>query len=64
VTAKVCLHGKFRPLLSPFNGVDYVLTLSCGHLYGWRLDRDGEFPAEVDCKTCDAPPIDWLALLA
>ncbi len=62
--AQVCLSGKFGPMRSPIDGVNYVLTLSCGHLYRWKPSIQGDFPSEVDCNTCDRPPIDWLGLLA
>lgn len=49
----VCLRGPRKPLASPFGGGAYVLTLLCGHLWSWNVDRQGEFPAEVDCIHCD-----------
>lgn len=50
---RVCLRGKYQPLASPFGGGAYVLTLACGHLWSWNVDRQGEFPKEVDCIHCD-----------
>ncbi len=53
VIRDVCLHGKYGPMGSPFGGGAYVLTLLCGHLWSWNIDREGEFPAQVDCIHCD-----------
>lgn len=50
---EVCLRGPRCPLASPFGGGAYVLTLLCGHLWSWNVDKQGEFPAEVDCIHCD-----------
>lgn len=68
MTQKVCLRGKYQPMASPFGGGAYVLTLACGHLWSWNIDRQGEFPREVDCIHCDRderrrsgaePPAPW-----
>ena len=50
---EVCLRGNRGPLASPFGGGAYVLTLLCGHLWSWNVDRQGEFPPQVDCIHCD-----------
>lgn len=53
MTQKVCHHGKYQPMRSPFGGGAYVLTLYCGHLWSWNVDSHGEIPKEVDCVHCD-----------
>lgn len=63
MTRKVILTGKSRPMPSPLQRGQYVLTLECGHLHSAtrRLPFPDPFdwpdaPAEKDCKTCDFPP--------
>ena len=51
--SEVCLRGSRGPMASPFGGGAYVLTLLCGHLWSWNVDKQGEFPAKVDCIHCD-----------
>lgn len=73
MTRQVCLRGPWKPLASPFGSGVSVLTLLCGHLWSWNVDKQGEVPAEVDCIHCDReervrqglePPGPWDSPLA
>ena len=67
----VRLTGKLSPMPSPLQRGQYVLTLECGHLYSAKRELPfpdpfdwPDAPKEVDCKTCEAPPLvpiwEWL----